>query len=231
MDHTFGRMEHNVNRHQLSRFTGTLALIAFLMALAACGTDPVSTPTPTSPPPLATLEATSPTATPTSTPTPTPTPTPSPTPSPEPTPTPAAAPEAQEPEGPALPASVEDAHGNEVVVEDISRIVVLNGDFTEVVFALGLGQNVVAVDISATYPSEALRLPKIGYQRALSAEGILAMEPTLVLGSTSAGPAEVIEQIRSAGVAVVILEPTNTLDGVTKKIRGIAQALGVAERP
>ena len=132
--------------------------------------------------------------------------------------------------GPTLPATVTDAFGNEVTVDDVSRIVVLNGDFTEVVFALGMGQNVVAVDVSATYPAEALRLPKIGYQRSLSAEGILAMGPTLVIGSTSAGPPEVIEQIRSTGVPVVILPPAGTLDGVTVKIRGIAQALGVTER-
>ena len=71
-----------------------------------------------------------------------------------------------------------------MVVEDISRIVVLNGDITEVVFALGLGDNVVGVDTSATYPTEALELPKIGYQRSLSAEGILSMAPSVVIGNT-----------------------------------------------
>ncbi len=131
---------------------------------------------------------------------------------------------------PQLPTSITDAEGNKVTVTDISRIVVLNGDFTEVVFALGLGDNVVAVDVSATYPPSAAELPKIGYQRGLSAEGILAMEPTVIIGSTSAGPIEVIEQIRSAGPAVVILEAASTLDGAARKIRDIAQALGVSPR-
>ena len=48
-----------------------------------------------------------------------------------------------EAEGPSFPATIVDASGDKVVVEDISRIVALNGDITEVVFALGLGDNVV----------------------------------------------------------------------------------------
>lgn len=190
------------------------ALLAAFAAMAACGAEP--SPTATSAP----LRAT---ATPIpATPTPIP-PRPTATPTAAPTPEPATS-------GPTLPATVTDANGDEVVVDDISRIVVLNGDFTEVVFALGLGANVAAVDSSATYPREALALPKIGYQRTLSAEGILSMRPSVVIGSASAGPAEVIEQVRSTGVPVVILDTVFTLDGVGKKIRGVAQALGVPER-
>ena len=122
-----------------------------------------------------------------------------------------------------------DVEGNEIIVEDISRIVVMNGDITEVVFALGLGENVVAVDTSATFPPEALQLPKIGYQRSLSAEGVLSMEPTLVIGNENAGPPEVLEQIRSAGVPVVVLESVTTIDGAPRKIRGVATALGVSD--
>ena len=115
-------------------------------------------------------------------------------------------------------------------MEDISRIVVMNGDFTEVVYALGLGDNIVAVDTSATYPPQALELPKIGYQRRISAEGILSMSPTVVIGSEVAGPPEVIEQIRSTGTPVVVLDEVTTIDGGPRKIRGIAQALGVPAR-
>ncbi|MDH3463017.1 MAG: hemin ABC transporter substrate-binding protein, partial [Acidimicrobiia bacterium] len=47
------------------------------------------------------------------------------------------------------------ADGVEVTITDTSRIVSLNGDITEVIFALGLGANVVGVDVTTTYPSEA----------------------------------------------------------------------------
>ena len=106
----------------------------------------------------------------------------------------------------------------------------MNGDITEAVFALGLGDNVVAVDTSATYPPQALQLPKIGYQRSLSAEGVLSTEPTVVIGNENAGPPEVLEQIRSAGVPVVVLESVTTIDGAPRKIRGVATALGVPDR-
>ena len=209
-----------MNAHNVPRLVRALALagaaLVALVALVACGADPEPTATPL--PPQATATPV-PTATPTAPP-PTATPTPRPTPTPEP----------QVPEGPVLPATVTDVNGNEVVVEDVSRIVVLNGDVTEVVFALGFGDNVVAVDTSATYPAETADLPKIGYQRRLSAEGILAMAPTLVIGNTNAGPPEVLEQIRSTGTPVVIIGSVTTLDGATGKIRIVSQALGVPDK-
>ena len=203
-------------RMSLLRPAAGVGALALVLVLAACGADPAPTSTPVPPRAVAT-------------PVPTATPAPRPataTPAPRPTPTP----EPALPAGPVLPASIVDVHGNEVVVEDISRIVVMNGDFTEVVYALGLGENVVAVDTSATYPSEATELPQVGYQRRLSAEGVLSMDPTVVIGNTHAGPPEVLEQIRATGVPVVVLEVVTTVDGGARKIRRIAQALGVPAR-
>jgi len=131
---------------------------------------------------------------------------------------------------PVLPATVTDASGAEIEVTDVSRIIPLNGNGAETIFALGLGANVVAVDTSALYPAEALALPKIGYQRQLAAEGILSFEPTLVIGTENAGPADVLEQIRSAGVTVVILPVQMTAEGTAIEIRDIAAAVGLPER-
>ncbi len=224
-------MRHNL--YGMARMSLLVLALAAIAAMAACGASatpepapteaaaavrPTATSAPTEPPPTATPRPT-PTATPAPTATPRPTPTNTPVPN---TPTP-------EPQGPALPVTMVDATGEEVTVEDISRIVVLNGDIAEVVFALGLGENVAAVDTSATYPPEAMALPKIGYQRSLSAEGILSMEPSLVIGNTLAGPPEVIDQIRATGTAVVILDPAVTLAGAAAKIRNVAQALGVSD--
>ena len=163
---------------------------------------------------------------PTATPAPTATPTPAPTSTPVPTSTPTPEP-ADTAVADGLPATVTDASGEEVTITDISRVVVLTGDIAEIVFALGLGDNVTAVDTGATYPPEAVMKPKIGYARALSAEGILAMQPTLVIGSTSAGPPPVLEQIGQTGVPVLILETEPTIAGASEKIRLVAAALGV----
>lgn len=133
---------------------------------------------------------------------------------------------------PTLPTTVTDANGNRVTVADVSRIVPLNGDLAEIVWALGLGGDVVGVDVSATYPPAATGpLPKIGYQRQLSAEGVLSLSPTVIVGSREAGPPEVIEQIRTAGVPVVIINaPETSLDAPAAKIRAVAAALGVPDR-
>jgi len=147
--------------------------------------------------------------------------TPTATETPTPTPTPEAA--------PVLPATVETLDGA-VEVTDVSRVVVLNGDLTEVVYALGMGERVVGVDRSATYPPEAIAKASIGYQRDLSAEGIVSLEPTLIIGNEGAGPPPVIAQIRTLGIPVVILPSTTSLDGVTTKIQLVADALGVPER-
>ncbi|MGE3076164.1 MAG: hemin ABC transporter substrate-binding protein [Dehalococcoidia bacterium] len=141
-------------------------------------------------------------------------------------PSPTGAAEAQ----PVLPASAVDKDGAIIEIKDLSRIVVLNGDLAEVVYALGLGENVVGLDTSATYPPEAKEKQNIGYQRSLSAEGILSLQPTLIIGSETAGPPAVIEQLRGAGATLVLFKSVSTLEGITEKINNVATALGVPMR-
>ena len=110
------------------------------------------------------------------------------------------------------------------------RIIALGGSVTETVYALGLGENLVAVDISSTWPEKATELPQVGYQRTLSAENILALAPTLVLGSTEAGPPTAITQLRDAGTEVVIVPGEPTVESIHGKIMGVANALNVPEK-
>ncbi|MGE0227834.1 MAG: hemin ABC transporter substrate-binding protein [Dehalococcoidia bacterium] len=131
---------------------------------------------------------------------------------------------------PVLPVTVDDKDGKPVTIRDVSRVVILNGDITEVVYALGLGEQVVGVDTSATYPPEARAKQSIGYQARLNAEGVLALTPTLVIGDEGAGPPEVIEQIRSTGVPVLIIPDAATIDDISTKITAVATALGVPGR-
>jgi iron complex transport system substrate-binding protein len=133
-------------------------------------------------------------------------------------------------ESPQLPATVTDINDQAVTVTSVERIISLNGDITEIVFALGLGANLVGVDISASFPPEAAELPKIGYQRSLNAEGLLALNPTVVIGDEAAGPPEVLQQVSAAGVPVVIGADPITLDSPLQKVRFVAEALGVPER-
>ena len=114
--------------------------------------------------------------------------------------------------------------------EDASRIVTLGGTITEIVFALGAGERVVGVDASSSFPEEAEQLPKVAYHRRLSAEGVLSLEPTLVIATTEAGPPEAIEQIESAGPTVLVLPHEPTVEGAVDMIDRIAAALGLRDR-
>lgn len=113
------------------------------------------------------------------------------------------------PPAPQLPATVTNVTGEPVTVTSFARIVSLTGDITEIIFALGLGDRIVGVDSSATYPPGPTgALPNVGYQRRLSAEGILALTPTLVLRDEAAGPPEALAQLRAAGVPAVLAAVT-----------------------
>jgi iron complex transport system substrate-binding protein len=126
-----------------------------------------------------------------------------------------------------LPVVVRTIGGGVVEVTDVSRIVVLNGDVNEVLYALGLGDNIVANDITGYYPPESANKPKIGYGRTLSAEGIISQRPTLVIGTEDAGPPTAIAQLRSANVPVVIVPSGTEVADAGKKIRLIANAVGL----
>lgn len=106
------------------------------------------------------------------------------------------------------------------------RIVSVGSAVTETLFALGAGEDVVGVDTSSLFPAEATKLPQVGYQRTLAAEGILALRPTVVLASAEAGPPAVLEQLRSAGVRLEVIgaEPTDV--GVNVRVRRIAEIVG-----
>lgn len=105
------------------------------------------------------------------------------------------------------------------------RVLPLGGPVTETVYALGAGDLVVGTDTSSVYPEAATRLPQVGYQRTLAAEGILSLRPDLVLATDEAGPANVLEQLRTAGVKVVLVPSKHSVAGAQAKVRAIAVAL------
>lgn len=97
------------------------------------------------------------------------------------------------------------------------RIVSVGGAVTEIVNGLGLGDRLVAVDSTSLHPPE---------MRALSAEGVAALHPDLVLLSDSAGPPSAIEQMRGLGMPLTLIPDRPTPDGLADKIRAVGAALG-----
>jgi iron complex transport system substrate-binding protein len=111
-----------------------------------------------------------------------------------------------------------------------ARIVVAGGVITEVLYALGLQDRIVGVDSTSQFPGEALKdKANIGYVRALSAEGVLSLKPSLVMLIEGAGPPDAVSLLNESGVKLVRITDGLTPDGVATKIAAIGAAVGAAE--
>ena len=117
-------------------------------------------------------------------------------------------------------------------VPEGTRIVSLFGDITEILYALGVEDFIVGVDVSSVYPEAAQDLPDVGFAGALNAEGILGLAPTIVIGGgiVAPGPVGVLEQLEQAGVEVLVLPELVGLDSPAIKIRTIGTAIGIPQR-
>jgi iron complex transport system substrate-binding protein len=96
--------------------------------------------------------------------------------------------------------------GNKQQEEGAQRVVSISKQYNEIIFALGAQKDIVAVDLSSTYPPEIKKLPTVGYHRALTAEGILAAKPTLVLHDNNIGPEAVIRQLTELEIPMKAFE-------------------------
>lgn len=110
------------------------------------------------------------------------------------------------------------------------KIVAVGGSVTETVYALGAGENLVGTDTSSVFPEAATKLPQVGYQRTLSAEGVISLKPSLVIVLPEAGPPTAVQQIENAGIKVLRVNNESTIEGTKTKIRQIAEALNRKEK-
>lgn len=114
--------------------------------------------------------------------------------------------------------------------EGAERIVSVGGGVTEILYALGQGKNIIAVDTTSTFPAATKAKPKLGYLRALAVEPIIAMKPTLVIADGDAGPAPVLRQLREAGIRLVLAPNAPTVENVYAKIAIVAAAVDRREK-
>lgn len=105
------------------------------------------------------------------------------------------------------------------------RIVSLGGAVTEIVFALGAGEQVVARDTSSVFPADVRRLPDVGYFRTIGAEGVLAQKPTLILAAQGTGPAPQVEVLKNSGVSFVHLDARHSAETVLGNILTLGDVL------
>jgi iron complex transport system substrate-binding protein len=92
------------------------------------------------------------------------------------------------------------------------RVVGVSKQINEYLYEIGAESVLVARDLTSIYPPAIRSLPSVGYHRALSAEGIISMRPTMLLTDGNLGPDAVVEQVRKVGIPVVVMTPGSTVD-------------------
>lgn len=113
------------------------------------------------------------------------------------------------------------------LAQTYNRIAVAGGDITEIVYALGAGDKIIAVDSTSGFPQDTQNKEQIGYVRALSAEGVLSLSPDLLIGADDAGPANVIDTLKAAGLPIALAPLGHGADRVPTKIHFVGETLGL----
>lgn len=110
------------------------------------------------------------------------------------------------------------------------RWVSAGGALSEWVSALGGESKLVGVDTTSQHPDALKALPSVGYQRQLSAEGILSLRPQILVGTEEMGPPPVLSQIRTAGVQVELFSAQPDVPTLQGNLQRLGQLLGAEDR-
>lgn len=108
-------------------------------------------------------------------------------------------------------------------------IVSIGGSLTEIIYALGEEGRLIARDTTSTFPESAKELPNVGYIRALSPEGVLSVDPKMVIALEGAGPPEAVSVLKSADVPFISIPEVYSRSGIVGKILAVGKALNATD--
>ena len=111
------------------------------------------------------------------------------------------------------------------------RYVVISQVYNEIIWAIAAQDHVVGVDHSSTFPPDVKKVQTVGYHRALSAEGILSLHPTVIIHDGNIGPRQVLEQFQSLNIPMKsFTAKNNSIDGTKALIREMGQYFNKEQR-
>ncbi|MBD9373304.1 ABC transporter substrate-binding protein [Rhizobium sp. ARZ01] len=134
------------------------------------------------------------------------------------------------PLGVSQPGFVTHAVAEEMQKVDTSRLVTIGGAITEIVYALGEEGRLIARDQTSLYPEAAMNLPDVGYMRALSPEGVLAVNPSAILSIEGSGPPDALAVLKNAGVPFETVAEGYDRAAILNKITDVGNFLGVPDK-
>jgi iron complex transport system substrate-binding protein len=112
---------------------------------------------------------------------------------------------------------------NEAKDKTGERIVCLSKQLTEIIFAVGGDTALVGVDLSSTYPEAAKKLTTVGYHRALTAEGIISINPTVIWHDGNIGPDNVVTQLEKVGIPLRLFKAGPSIDSTKELVMDLAK--------
>jgi iron complex transport system substrate-binding protein len=116
--------------------------------------------------------------------------------------------------------------GKKKEVAGADRIVCVSKQLTEIMFALHQGDKIIGLDLTSSYPAETNEITKVGYHRHLNAEGIISLDPTVVIHQGDVAPEQVMIQLKQVGVPVKVYSAAKTIDQTKDLITTIAHEYG-----
>lgn len=122
------------------------------------------------------------------------------------------------------------ALANDHMHADAKKIVSVGGSVTEIIYALGAQDRLIARDSTSTYPEEAKELPDVGYMRRLAPEGVLSVEPDLIISEAGSGPQETIDVLKEAGIPFITIPDGYDRDAIVAKINAVGETLGLEDK-
>ncbi len=120
--------------------------------------------------------------------------------------------------------------GSQTTFHTDIRIITAGGTITEIVHELGYGNQIIATDITSTYPKGMQELPSIGYRNQIKSEGILSMGADVVLAEEGYLSKEVVEQLRLSNVDVNLFHKPKKVEETYSLIKELAEYLGAEEK-
>ncbi|MEZ9512603.1 hemin ABC transporter substrate-binding protein [Vibrio breoganii] len=111
-----------------------------------------------------------------------------------------------------------------------NRIISVGSSITELMYALDAKEQLVAIDVTSRHFDKSGSLPQVGYHRQLSAEGLMAQNPTHVIGSHEMGPDSTLKLLKSAGIEVITVPSGDSEADLAGRIDAIAKITGKEEQ-
>ncbi|MCT1532568.1 ABC transporter substrate-binding protein [Sphingobacterium daejeonense] len=124
----------------------------------------------------------------------------------------------------------ETSESADTTFSDTLRIVSLNGTVSEIISELGLEDQIVGTDVASTYPASMNSKPKVGHNKKVPVEGVMALNPNLIIGTKQEVNPETIEQFKQAGIRTVLFDQEYSVEGTRKLIKGVSDSLKLTQR-